>query len=51
MNCTQGGPDQIACLTPGQRIGLALDAEAGLISITALVVVFTSIFVSPLFTT
>ena len=47
MNCTQDDRDRIVCLTRGQSIGLALDAEAGLISVTAVVCVFILIFVSP----
>jgi hypothetical protein len=46
-NCTQGEHDQgIVCLTWGQRIGLALDAEAGLISVAALIGAFVLIVVS-----
>jgi hypothetical protein len=36
----------IVCLTRGQSIGLALDAEAGLISFTAVVVLLGLILVS-----
>ena len=46
-SCTQGDRDQgIVCLTWGQRIGLALDAEAGLISLAAVIGAFTIIIVS-----
>ena len=43
ISCTQD--DLVVCLTPGQRIGLSVDAEAGLISVTAVVGVFILIFV------
>jgi len=45
ITCTQDDIQDIVCLTPGQRIGLAMDAEAGLISITAVVGAFILIFI------
>ena len=45
--CTQADLDKgIVCLTLSQGIGLSMDAEAGLISVIALVGVFILIFVS-----
>jgi len=47
INCTQDELDQgIVCLSRGQSIGLSVDAEAGLLSLTAVVGVFVLIFVS-----
>lgn len=44
--CTQQDRDQgTVCLTRGQSIGLSVDAEAGLISVTAVVGVFVLIFI------
>jgi hypothetical protein len=46
-SCTQQDFDQgVVCLTRGQSIGLAVDAEAGLLSATAVVGVFILIAVS-----
>jgi hypothetical protein len=46
ISCTQDDRDHgIVCLTTGQSIGLAIDAEAGLISLTAVVGAFVLIFV------
>jgi hypothetical protein len=45
-SCTLDDPNNLTvCLTRGQSIGLAVDAEAGLISVTAVAGVFVLIFV------
>jgi len=44
-NCTQGEHDRIVCLSPDERIGLATDAEAGLISLAAVLGAFVLIFI------
>jgi hypothetical protein len=47
ITCTPGDLDRdFVCLTRGQSIGLAVVAEAGLISLTALLGAFVLIFVS-----
>ena len=48
ISCTQDDHDHgIVCLTTGQSIALAIDVEAGLISITAVIAAFgLMIFVS-----
>jgi hypothetical protein len=47
VSCTQEDLDHgTVCLTTGQSIGLAVDAEAGLLSIIALTGAFVMIFVS-----
>jgi len=46
ISCTQDDRDHgVVCLTTGQSIGLAIDAEAGLISLTAVVGAFVLIFI------
>ena len=47
-SCTQGqdASDQGVCLTLGQRIGLVIVAEAGLISLAAVIVALVVITVS-----
>ena len=45
-SCTLDDPNNLTvCLTRGQSIGLAVDAEAGLISVAAVAGVFVLIFV------
>jgi len=45
-SCTLGDSNNLTvCLTRGQSIGLAVDAEAGLISVTAVAGVFVLIFI------
>ena len=47
ITCTDDDLAQgVVCLSRGQSIGLAVDAEAGLISLTALLGAFVLIFVS-----